>query len=451
MLSEENNQILTRVGPGTLMGDLLRRYWTPALLSMELPGPDCVPVRVRLLGENLVAFRDTEGKVGLVAENCPHRGASLYFGRNEECGLRCPYHGWKFDTEGTCVDMPSEPADSTFKYKVKLTSYPVHESGGIVWAYLGPRETMTPFRDFGTDSLPEEKVYARKQLARCNWVQTMEGNLDSAHISWLHQFNGVADLPDDGTDKPGYPSNAMAWKFWAHDRAPRLEVHDTWYGYRYAAIRTTPNGNTNVRITEYCVPYSTVVASNPFTTRQLMVVPIDDENCWRYNFTTQVDLNPNGYGGENLFAVSPFETPFRNPGSGITPREYTAENDYLIDREDQRTSTFSGIRDFVSQDFMVTESMGPIYDRTKEHLATTDKAVIRMRNILLKAAKGLPDGGQPPALAGPDHDFRKIRSAEKNLEPGEDWRILGTDDDPVVQEAMLAAANRPPTTPNTPA
>jgi len=452
VLSAENNEILTRVGPGTVMGELLRRYWTPAALSMELPEPDAPPLRVRLLGEDLVAFRDSAGKVGLVAEACPHRGASLYFGRNEECGLRCPYHGWKFDTEGACVDMPSEPPESTFRNRVRLTSYPVHESGGIVWAYLGPRETMTPFRDFGTDSLPAERVFARKQLAMCNWVQTMEGNLDSAHISFLHQFNGAADLPDDGTDKPGYPSNAMSWRFWAHDGAPRLEVQDTWYGYRYAAIRTTPNENSHVRITDYCVPYTTVVASNPFTTRQLMIVPIDDETCWRYNFTTQLDLNPNGYGGEHLFAVAPFATPFLNPESGITPREYTAENDYLIDREDQRTTTFSGIRDFVSQDFMVTESMGPIYDRTKEHLGTTDKAVIRMRNILLKAAKSLANGTEPPALAGPGHDFRTIRSAEKILDTGEDWRVLGTDDDPVVQEAMLAAARltepRPPQPPN---
>jgi phthalate 4,5-dioxygenase oxygenase subunit len=439
VLSAQDNEILTRVGPGTLMGELLRRYWTPALLVAELPEPDSTPVRVRLLGENLVAFRDTEGTIGLVAENCPHRGASMYFGRNEERGLRCPYHGWKFDTEGTCVDMPSEPPNSTFKNRVRLRSHPVHESGGIVWAYLGPAETMTPFRDFGTETLPPERASARKLLTTCNWVQAMEGNLDSAHISWLHQFNGIDDIPDDGSDKPGHPSNAMSWKFWRHDRAPRLEVQDTWYGYRYAGIRTTPNGNTHVRVTEYCVPYTTVVASNPFTTRQGMFVPIDDETCWRYNFATQLDANPNNLGGDNLFAVAPFSTPLSNPTSGITPREYTAENDYRIDRQVQRTQTFSGVADFVSQDLMVTESMGAIYDRTQEHLGTTDKAVIRMRQILLRAAKGLADGTTPPALAEEGHDFTTIRSAEKILEPGEDWRVLGTDDDPVVGESLRSA------------
>jgi phthalate 4,5-dioxygenase oxygenase subunit len=433
MLSQEDNEILCRVGPGTPMGNLLRRYWTPAALSAELPEPDCVPLRVRLLGENLVAFRDTEGKVGLVAENCPHRGASMFFGRNEECGLRCPYHGWKFDTDGKCVDMPSEPPTSTFKNRVRIPSYPVHESGGIVWTYMGPRDTMTPFRDFGTDTLPPEKHFARKQHTTCNWVQAMEGNLDSAHISWLHQFDGIEDIPDDGSDKPGYNSNAMSWKFWRHDRAPRLEVQDTWYGYRYAGIRATPNGNTHVRITEYCLPYSTVVASNPYTTRQGMFIPIDDNNCWRYNFTTQLDPNPNNYGGDNLFAVAPFTTPRMTGQTGIIPRKHTMDNDYLIDREDQKNATFSGIGDFVSQDLMVTETMGPIYDRTQEHLGTTDKAVIRMRLQLLKAAKGLEKGAEPPALTG---DFTKIRSAEKILEQGEDWRKLGTDDDPVVQEAM---------------
>ncbi|HEY1574861.1 MAG TPA: Rieske 2Fe-2S domain-containing protein [Pseudonocardiaceae bacterium] len=424
------------------MGNLLRRYWTPALLSVELPGPDCDPVRVRLLGENLVAFRDTEGTFGLVAEACPHRGASLFFGRNEEFGLRCPYHGWKFDTEGICVDMPSEPPNSTFKNRVRLTSYPVHESGGIIWAYLGPEDTMTPFRDFGTDSLPTENVFARKMFTSCNWVQAMEGNLDSAHISWLHQFNGVEDIPDDGSDKPGYSSNAMSWKFWLHDRAPRLEVEDTWYGYRYAGIRETPAGHTHVRVTEYVVPYTTVVASLPFTSRQGMFVPIDDQTCWRYNFATQVEANPNNLGGKSLFDVpAPFTTPFQDRSSGITPRPWTAENDYGIDREVQRTASFSGVPDFVTQDLMVTETMGPIYDRTQEHLGTTDKAVIRMRQILLKAAKGLDDGVVPPALAGdPEHDFRTIRSAEKILEPGENWRVLGTDDDPVVQDSLMARA-----------
>ncbi|MGB6454653.1 MAG: hypothetical protein WBH47_09195, partial [Streptosporangiaceae bacterium] len=251
------------------------------------------------------------------------------------------------------------------------------------------------------------------------------------------------DIPDDGSDKPGYPSNAMSWKFWRHDRAPRLELDETWYGYRYAGIRTTPNGNTHVRITAYALPYSTVVASIPFSVGHGMFVPIDDENCWRYFVGPVTRLNPRNLGGTNLFAVAPFSTPISSFTDGVIPRLYTKENDFQIDREVQRNSTFSGVSDFVSQDLMVTESMGPIYDRSQEKLGSTDLAITRMRHILLRAARDLADGKEPPAVAG-DLDYRSIRGAEKILEPGEDWRVLGTDDDPIVREAldleMLAGA-----------
>ncbi len=433
MLRAEDNEILTRVGPGTLMGDLLRRYWTPACLSAEIPEPGGDPARVRLLGENLVAFRDSRGRIGLLQENCPHRGASLYFGRNEDAGaLRCVYHGWAFDTGGRCVDMPSEPVP--FCDKVRVKAYPTHESGGIVWTYMGPRESMTPFRDFGTDGHDASEFIVAKQLTTCNWVQAMEGNLDTAHISHLHQFDGVDDIPDDGSDKPGYPSNAMSWKFWRHDRAPRLEIDDTWYGYRYAGIRTTPNGNTHVRVTAYVVPYSSMVASIPFTSGHGLFVPLDDVNCWRYIVIPKDRKNPRNLGGANLFSVAPFSTPITGRRDGIIPRMFTMDNDFQIDRAAQRNGIFSGVSDFVSQDFMVTESMGPIYDRTQEQLGSTDKAISRMRHLLLSAAKGLAAGSEPPAVSE-GLDFRSIRGAEKILEPGEDWRVLGTDDDPVVQEA----------------
>jgi len=435
VLRAEDNEILTRVGPGTPMGELLRRYWTPACLTAEIPRPGSPPARVRLLGENLIAFRDTRGRTGLVQENCPHRGASLYFGRNEDAAIRCVYHGWAFDVNGTCVDMPSEPVP--FCGKVRMKAYPVHESGGIVWAYLGPPETMTPFRDFGTEGPGDGEFMAAKQHSTCNWVQAMEGNIDTAHISHLHQWNGIDDIPDDGSDKPGYPSNAMSWKFWRHDRAPRLEVDDTWYGYRYAGIRTTPNGNTHVRISAYVIPYHTMIASIPFSLGQGMFIPIDDNNCWRYFSAPKTWRNPRNLGGANLFSIAPFSTPVSAFTDGIVPRRYTAENDYLIDRDVQREETFSGVADFVSQDLMVTESMGPVYDRTQEHLGSTDKAITRMRHLLISAAKGLAHGNPPPAV-GTGLDFRSIRGAEKILEPGEDWRLLGTDDDPVVAEALGA-------------
>jgi phthalate 4,5-dioxygenase oxygenase subunit len=430
VLTQEENEILTRVGPGTLMGNLLRRYWTPACLSMELEA-DGSPLEVRLLGEDLVAFRDTNGKAALFDRNCPHRGASVFYGRNEDCGLRCAYHGWKFDVDGQCVDMPSEPR--SFAERIKIPSYPVHESGGIVWTYMGPPESITPFRDFGTEDLPDDQVVASKVFWDCNWMQSLEGNVDTAHISHLHQFFSVMDVADDGSDKPGYPSNAWTWKLWWLARAPRLEVNDEWYGFRYAGLRETPNGYTHARVTAYTIPYGTTIAAIPFNSRELFVVPIDDEHCFRYGFNTTGNQNPQGHGGLPMT-----DTPYARGGptrSGITPREYTAENKYQIDREFQKNETFSGIRDFVSQDMAMTESMGPIYDRTKEHLGTTDLAVIRLRTVLIEAAKAVAEGKEPPGLATKG-DFRSIRAAEKILDEGEDWRILGTDDDPAVREAF---------------
>jgi phthalate 4,5-dioxygenase len=449
MLSAQDNELLTRVGPGTPMGELLRRYWTPALLVKEVPEPAGDPVRVRLLGEDLVAFRDLNGRVGLIQENCPHRGASLYFGRNESgpdstCGLRCPYHGWQFDVDGKCIDMPSEPPSSTFKDRVQAKAYPTHESGGVVWTYMGPADKMTPFRDFGSESLEPAHRSATKLHTSCNWMQAMEGNMDTSHISWLHQWNGVDDIPDDGSDKPGWPSHASSWTFWKHDRAPRLEIEDTWYGFKYVGVRTTPNGHRHVRMSAFVYPYHTIIASVPFSTGHGLFVPVDDYNTVRYTFSTRPP-NPElrEVGGTDLFTISPFEFgPTQVGRNGVIPRRYTAENDYGIDREEQRTTTYSGIREFISQDFMVTESMGPIYDRTQERLGTSDKAIIRMRRLLIAAAKSVAEGGEPPAVE-PGLDYRGIRSAEKILEDGEDWRLLGTDADPMVQRYDAGTVRTP--------
>ncbi len=321
VLSKEDNEILTRVGPGTPMGNLLRRYWIPACLTSEVDEPDGPPARVRLLGEDLVAFRDTNGDVGLIEERCPHRGASLFYGRNEECGLRCTYHGWKFDVTGQCTDQRSEL--HPFSQKIKITSYPIHESGGIVWTYMGPAETMTPFRDFGTESLPAGQVAVNKELVRCNWVQSMDGDLDTAHISNLHQFDAIDDVPDDGTDRPGYPSNYMSMKFWRHDPRSLIEVNDEWHGFRYAGIRTTPNGHRHVRVTAWIFPFGDIIAAIPFNTRQIIVVPVDDYNCQRYNFATTPPANPRGLGGPAFYTYEKY--PFEMlPPNGVVDREVHA-------------------------------------------------------------------------------------------------------------------------------
>ena len=440
MLSQSDNEILTRVGPGTLMGNLLRRYWTPALIAAELPEPDCPPLRVRLLGEDLIAFRTTSGEVGLVANACPHRGASLFFGRNEEDGLRCVYHGWKFDVAGACTDMPSEPAESNFKNKVRVLAYPTYESGGIVWTYMGPKDTMPAFRDLGTDVITPEQARPVKQLTYCNWVQALEGNIDTSHISWLHQWHELAETPDDGSDKPGYPTNPKSWYIWSQARAPRLEIEDTEYGFKYVGIRQTPNGHTHVRMTQYILPYQTIVAGLPVRAGGTTFVPIDDEHCWRYSVQSGMLRNLRGASPATDYNAMPYKYPYGNAlgpvgagSNGVVDRQFTPENDYQIDRDGQRDRLFTGIENFVSQDLMATESMGPIYDRTQEHLGNTDRAIIRMRRLLIKTAQDLAEGIEPPATK-PSPEMSRIYSAEKILAPGEDWRTLGTPADPMVHE-----------------
>jgi phenylpropionate dioxygenase-like ring-hydroxylating dioxygenase large terminal subunit len=345
--------------------------------------------------------------------------------------------------------MPSEPAESNFKNKVRIRSYPVHESGGLVWAYMGPPELKPGFRDFGSESLPREQWQAFKAKALCNWVQRNEGQIDSSHISWLHQYFGANDYDDDGTDRPGYPSFRMSIRIWAHDRAPRLEVQDEWFGYRYAAHRTTPNGHDHVRITAYVPPYTTMVANIPWSSGGVHCVPIDDYNCYFFftgrNFgeVDSIAKRLAGVEGKDLFDGTPYtrRADRARADNFNGNRRFLPENDYLIDRERQKDTLYTGIPDFGSQDLMATESMGPIYDRTQEHLGTTDKAVIRMRRILIEAAKGLAEGKEPPALDA-SLPYHEVRSGEKILAAGEDWRIVGSNQDPTLLEAQRLASQQ---------
>jgi phthalate 4,5-dioxygenase len=434
MLSKELNELLTRVGPGTPMGNLLRRYWMPALLSSELPGPDSDPVRVRLMGEDLIAFRNTTGEVGLLAHNCPHRGASLFFGRNEENGLRCVYHGWKFSASGECVDMPNEPAESDFRSKVRAVAYPTHESGGVIWTYMGPPDKRLPFRNFGTDDLPPEQWRASKTLSYCNFVQAMEGNLDTAHISFLHRSLDDGSLNDDGTDRPGYSSQDVSTRVKAQNRAPRVEVEDTPYGFRYAGIRDTPNGHMQIRLTVFAMPVMTFVSAIPFGGSCGMFVPIDDHNCWRLQVRVH---STEGSSGRGYMLPMPGRPAGRLTGK--QERLVEPENDYLIDRDLQRSTTYTGIPGIQEQDLAVTESMGRIYDRSQERLGTTDRAIIRMRQLLIKAAQDLEEGIEPPGL-DPVFPFTQLRSTEKIISTGEDWRKLATGADPAYVDLLTSGS-----------
>src|SRR5688500_8000219 len=270
MLTKEDNELMCRVGPGTPMGETLRQYWHPILLSTELPENDCPPIRVRLLGEDLIAFRDSAGQVGMLGANCPHRGAGLFFGRNEEAGLRCVYHGWKFDVTGRCVDMPSEPAESNFKDKVRATAYPCVERNGMVWAYLGPRETPPPLPDLEGNLLPEGSWNIVAVQRECNWLQALEGDIDTAHLGFLHH----------GTISPSVATPGTFSYYELNDRAPRYQVVETEYGTMYGAYRTADEDTYYWRVAHFLFPFYTMppvgLLGIKITAR--CWVPVDDEH-----------------------------------------------------------------------------------------------------------------------------------------------------------------------------
>ncbi len=283
MLSKEENELVTRVGPGTLMGNLMRQYWLPAMLSTELSAPDCTPVRVMLLGEKLIGFRDSNGKVGLVADACPHRGASLFFGRNEECGLRCVYHGWKFDVDGNCVDMPNEPAESNFKHKVKAVAYKCEERGGMVWAYMGPAETPPPLPDFEGTSLAEGDYKVNAVQRECNWLQALEGDVDTCHIGFLHGGHRKVENAKPGT-----------FSYYAlRDRAPRYAVVDTDYGSMYGAYRDAQEGHEYWRVAQFLMPFYTMPPQNilGLPTGPRAWVPMDDTHTLVFSVSVKGSQN----------------------------------------------------------------------------------------------------------------------------------------------------------------
>lgn len=386
MLSKEDNELLTRTNPGTPTGDLIRRYWVPALLSEEIPAPDCPPARVKLMGEDLVAFRDTNGRIGLIGEHCAHRGTSLFFGRNEECGLRCVYHGWKYDIEGNVLDTPAEPAGSDFRKKLRHTAYPTHEANGIIYAYLGPREMMPLFPDYEWTRVPVEFTYVTKCLLECNYLQGLEGECDSSHLSFLHRSF----------------TNERNQALYKTDTAPFYETEDTDFGVRLVATRNAANNQRYVRFSAFVMPvYGCVPAGRP--TNELegyeihTYVPADDTHCWRYDIGFRRDRAVRDDEVHRRKQIHPDYTRVRN-----------ARNNYLQDRQMQKTVNFTGIEDFLNHDACATESMGAIFDRSKEHLGVSDKAVIAVRKFLLNAVKDLQEGKEPPHV---------MRTIERNWFP----------------------------------
>jgi phenylpropionate dioxygenase-like ring-hydroxylating dioxygenase large terminal subunit len=356
------------------MGNLLRQFWHPFLPSRDLPERNGPLKRVRLLGEDLVAFRDSNGDIGLIAENCPHRGASLFFGRNEEGGLRCNYHGWKYDVTGACLDMPNEPAESNFKDKVQVTAYPCREVNRMIWTYMGPRETPPPFPAFEVNTLPIDQVFEPGiMVEECNWIQGLEGDLDSSHVPFIH-----GRIAKDSPDEPGWGRGS-----WVDDRAPTLDVIPKPYGAVYSAKRVwNDQGERWHRITQYVMPYFTMIAAGqPNSCSARAWVPMDDQ--------FHMLINMHG----------------RLEGT--------------ISEEEQN---MSGIpRGGNLQDRAMTETMGAIYDRTKEHLGTSDRMIIAVRQRLMKAAREFMEDGAPPAHVD-DASLYRVRSASAILPEGADWQ-----------------------------
>jgi phenylpropionate dioxygenase-like ring-hydroxylating dioxygenase large terminal subunit len=384
----------------------------PALLAWELPEPDCPPVRIKLLGEDLVAFRDTAGHIGLLDEYCPHRRVSLFFGRNEECGLRCVYHGWKFDVDGHCVDMMNEPEELNFKNKVRTTSYPTVEVGGIVWAYMGPPELQPPRPNFAWTQVPATHRHVSKVIQENNWLQGLEGGIDTSHAPILHR------LITTNSDRPGIKLTSP----FVRGKAPTLAVDITDYGYQYAGIRPLGETEVHIRAYHFIMPFHQIRPSltergNPSVAGHIWV-PMDDHSTMVYNWEYSITDEPMNEGDrlERRLGNGPLDvdqTTFRS--------KRNRENNYRLDRQVQKTENFTGIDGVNTQDRAVQESMGPIVDRSKEHLGPADKAIIQARRLLLEAVKTVQEGGTP---RGVNATYYTLRAAEGVLPREADWHEL---------------------------
>ena len=386
--SVEDNKLLTQTNAGTPMGDLMRRYWFPALRADELPAPDCPPVRVQLLGERLIAFRDSQDRIGLIDEFCAHRRVSLWFGRNEDCGLRCAYHGWKYDVNGQCVDLPSEAEATGMRSRVKLKSYPCIEQGGIIWTYMGKPEEKPAPPGFEWALVPAEQRFISKRLQECNYLQAVEGGIDSSHVTFLHSAGLRNDPLLAGSKGTEYNEG---------DLMPHFEIADFEGGLLIGARRNAEEGHYYWRITPWIMPFYTIIpprGGHPLGAHAW--VPIDDNSCWSWSISyhprraltvKEVEAMENG-GGIHVKYVPGTFVPLANKS-----------NDYLMDREAQTAGKqYSGVEGIGMQDASLQESMGPICDRSKEILVGTDNGIIMARRALLRAMKANREGKKIPAL-----------------------------------------------------
>jgi phthalate 4,5-dioxygenase len=405
MLSVEDNEALTRVGPGTVMGDFLRQYWMPALLSEELPEPDCAPIRLRLLCEDLIAFRATSGRVALIQNRCPHRGASLFFGRNEEEGIRCVYHGWKFDPDGKCTDMLSEPEPTGLQDRVRAVTYPCVERGGVVWTYMGDRETPPPLPDIEPNMLPEGEGAVSVNMFDWNWFQCVENNMDTAHQGILH-FGSVTleDALDPVKAHEAYPGQIDDLKYIVANRGPKFIVKETDFGASYGAYRPGDEGTEYYRTMHWMFPWVTTSPVLPIgsVTMMWLNVPLDDTHTMNWTFYPAPKGQSSTPARTNSRTLLPNNADFLGRFRLRFFYESAEEGgyDFGIDRELQKTSRtqtgYTGLPSVPIQDVAITWSQGEIVDRSEENLGTTDVMIVRARRTLLAAARAYRESGAVP-------------------------------------------------------
>src|SRR5919202_293000 len=423
-LTPEQNDLLCRVEGEAPMGGIMRRHWLPVCLSEEVAERDGAPVRARLLGEDLVVFRDTEGKLGVLGEYCLHRRASLSFGRNEECGLRCLYHGWKFDVEGNVVDMPSEAPGAAQRLGKKTKAYPAREAGGFIWTWLGPKEEMREFEPPAWAPKPGIKYAIVKMHAACNWAQVLEGSIDSAHSSSLHSTNMPA-----AENVYGSTATDEAWYRPSNDKAPRMQFEPTSYGFRYAALRKPikdPETQQYVRTTLFIAPFTVLIPPNNQYHLAQMLVPIDDVNTMFY----WIAWHPDPKKGITQEAWRRFCA--ATVGEDLNPdftKKRTLANRYEQDREAMKRGDWTGIKGIPAQDMAMWESMGPITDRSEDHFGSSDLAVAQFRRMMVAAVEKFRQGGAAIGTPGWSKDALprqvSLASFEGVVPKSVDWRTLG--------------------------
>src|SRR5581483_4440670 len=420
MLHKDDNDLITNTDRGTPMGDLFRRFWLPVALAEEFPSPDGVPVRVRVMGEDLIGFRDTNGRVGLMDANCPHRGAPLFFGRNEEQGLRCVYHGWKFDVDGSCTDIPNMPEGDTYREKIHIRAYPVVEKGDLIWAYMGPTDKQPEFPHFQWTDLPRSHRFVTKYRLECNYLQAMEGDFDQTHARFLHS------TLDQNASNPGNRLRGNALGGGAVDDAESEELYPVAVGGR--RVRQLPwtdllesevgmwliNAGVNSDGSSYATAHSAwmmpifsqIGLAGPNTNGINMRTPIDNGSIFIYRLRWSYDPIPESEIAD--YRHSGYSYPEIIPGTW-TPKD-NIHNDYNIDRVAQRNFSYTGIRAFPTQDTALIENQwGPIADRTQEHLGSSDQQIIWIRRRLIAVARALAEGTEPNEASHPE-GFSFLRS-----------------------------------------